>query len=168
VWVSERAAGWIGSFGVYRRRVLFERLLPRVGSDAWISRGTMLTKLTTELGDDVYIGPYTVLGDVRIGDSVLISNHVSIPSGRHQHGTERLDLPVRLQDGVVTTIHIGADTWIGAQAVVLADVGAHCVVGAGAVVTRPVPDYAIVAGNPARQIGDRRDSAVGAPLNSPA
>jgi acetyltransferase-like isoleucine patch superfamily enzyme len=41
----------------------------------------------------------------------------------------------------------------------LADVGDHCVVAAGAVVTRPVADYQIVAGNPARPVGDRRDKA---------
>ena len=38
-------------------------------------------------------------------------------------------------------------------------VGDHAVVGAGAVVTRDVDAYAIVAGNPARKIGDRRTRA---------
>jgi serine acetyltransferase len=40
---------------------------------------------------------------------------------------------------------------------VLADVGSHCVIGAGSVVTKPVPDYAIAVGNPARVIKDRRE-----------
>jgi acetyltransferase-like isoleucine patch superfamily enzyme len=124
-----------------------------------IGVGALLTKPVIELGDYVYIGPYSVLGTVKIGDSVLISNNVAIPSGGHGHGIARLDVPVRSQEGVIATVHIGDDSWIGCGAVVLADVGAHCVVGAGAVVTRPVPDYAIVAGNPARQIGDRRDIA---------
>jgi acetyltransferase-like isoleucine patch superfamily enzyme len=39
----------------------------------------------------------------------------------------------------------------------MASVGMHCVVGAGSVVTRPVPDYAVVAGAPARVIRYRYD-----------
>ena len=37
----------------------------------------------------------------------------------------------------------------------MGDVGKHCVVGAGAVVTKPLDDYAIAVGNPARVIGAR-------------
>jgi serine acetyltransferase len=47
-------------------------------------------------------------------------------------------------------VRIGAGSWIGAGAIILADVGRGCVVGAGAVVTRPLPDFAVAAGVPAR------------------
>ena len=70
-----------------------------------------------------------------------------------------MDVPVREQPGVFEPITIGEDSWIGERAVVSADVGKHCVVGAGAVVTKPVPDYAIVVGVPAKVIGDRRELA---------
>ncbi|SDH29419.1 DapH/DapD/GlmU-related protein [Roseospirillum parvum] len=52
---------------------------------------------------------------------------------------------------------IGHDTWIGHGAVILpgVSVGLGAVVGAGAIVTRPVPDYAIVVGNPARVLRPR-------------
>ena len=38
----------------------------------------------------------------------------------------------------------------------MADVGKHCVIGAGSVVTRPIPDYAIAVGGPARVIRYRK------------
>ena len=52
---------------------------------------------------------------------------------------------------------IGDRVWIGYRAIVLpgVSIGEGAVVGAGAVVTKNVESYAIVAGNPAREIGLR-------------
>ena len=50
---------------------------------------------------------------------------------------------------------IGGDSWIGEHAVVMAGVGRHCVIGAGAVVVKPIPDFAIAVGVPAKVIGYR-------------
>jgi hypothetical protein len=53
---------------------------------------------------------------------------------------------------------IGNDVWIGQNAIILASVaqiGDGAVIGAGAVVTKDVPEYAIVAGVPAKIIGYR-------------
>jgi acetyltransferase-like isoleucine patch superfamily enzyme len=49
-------------------------------------------------------------------------------------------------------IRVGEDCWIGGNAMLLPGVtiGRGCVVGAGSVVTKNVPDFTIVAGNPAR------------------
>jgi acetyltransferase-like isoleucine patch superfamily enzyme len=57
-------------------------------------------------------------------------------------------------------ISIGSDAWIGANAIVLRGVmiGTGGIVGAGAVVTRNVPDYTIVAGNPAHPIRELTSS----------
>ena len=132
-------------------------MLARVGRDVVIGWGTLFSKPTAELGDGVYIGSHCCLGDVRIGAETMIADGVHIPSGAGQHGTGRLDVPMRQQAGEFRTIHIGEDCWIGSGAVVLADVGEHSIVAAGAVVTKPVEPWLIVAGNPARPIGDRRD-----------
>jgi len=55
-------------------------------------------------------------------------------------------------------VAIGSRAWIGYRAIILPGVtiGEGAVVGAGAVVTKDVESYTIVAGNPARKIGERR------------
>jgi acetyltransferase-like isoleucine patch superfamily enzyme len=144
-----------GLTGVYLRRAFYRWVLPRCESGTVISFGTVFSHPTAEIGENAYLGVFCCLGDVTIEDDALIGSHVSITNGSRQHGIDRLDIPVREQPGQWPRITIGRDTWIGDRAIVMADVGRHCVVGAGAVVTRPVPDYAIVVGSPARIIGYR-------------
>jgi acetyltransferase-like isoleucine patch superfamily enzyme len=52
-------------------------------------------------------------------------------------------------------VRIGTGCWIGSAAVVMADVGRNTVVGAGAVVTRPLPDWVVAVGAPARPVRER-------------
>jgi virginiamycin A acetyltransferase len=146
-----------GISGVYLRRAFYRLVLPRCGAGSVVGFGATFSHPTAQVGRDVYIGPFCLLGDVTLDDDVLLGSHVSIANGGRQHGIARLDVPVRDQPGEWPRITIGRDSWIGDRAVVLANVGQHCVVAAGAVVTRPVADYAIVAGVPARQVGDRRE-----------
>jgi acetyltransferase-like isoleucine patch superfamily enzyme len=117
---------------------------------SWIGFGTAFSHPGCSIGRNAYIGVYCCLGEVTLEDDVLIGSHVSIMNGSKQHGTERLDIPVREQPGEWPHITIGRDTWIGDRAVIMADVGRHCIVGAGSVVTKPLPDYAVAVGNPAR------------------
>ena len=139
-----------GLSGIYLRRAFYSLVLAEVGPESVISFGVLLSDERTVIGRSVYIGPNCVLGEVEIGDDVLLGSHVSVMNGARQHGIDRLDVPIREQPGEWPRITIGRDSWIGDRAIVMADVGEHCVVGAGAVVTKPIPDYAIVVGNPAR------------------
>ena len=146
-----------GFCGAYLRRAFYRLVLPRCGAGSVISFGTIFSHPTAQLGSNVYVGPFGCLGDVTLEDDVLVGSHVSITNGSRQHGIDRLDIPVREQPGLWPRVTIGRDTWIGDRAIVMANVGAHCVIGAGAVVTRPLPDFAIVVGSPARIIAWRTD-----------
>lgn len=129
-------------------------------------------------GDDVIFGSATILypenmkrgrrfavghgawinaaGGLTIGDDVLIAPYVCICTSNHRF--DRTDVPIVEQGNRHEPVVIGCDVWIGAHAVVCpgAVVGNHVVVAAGAVVTGVVPDYAVVAGVPARVVRMRR------------
>jgi acetyltransferase-like isoleucine patch superfamily enzyme len=139
-----------GLGGIYLRRAFYRLVLPRCDTDACLCFGTIFSHPTARVGKSVYVGPYCCLGDITLEDDVLLGSQVSIMNGGEQHGIERLDIPIREQPGRWPHVTIGNDTWIGDRAVVLADIGSHCVVGAGSVVTKPLPDYAIAVGVPAK------------------
>ncbi|MBX9789754.1 MAG: hypothetical protein K2Y37_12625 [Pirellulales bacterium] len=151
--------------GEYLRRAFCKLTLAHCGDDVCITFGTLISHPTASLGDRTYVGAYCMLGDVTLEEDVLLGSHVSIINGGAQHGTERLDLPIREQRGRWRRITIGRDTWIGDRSVVLADVGRHCVVGAGSVVVSPLADYAVAVGNPARVLRYRNEEALG-PINA--
>ncbi len=149
-----------GLAGVYLRRAFYRLTLKRCEAGAWVGFGTVFSHPWAELGRNVHTGVYCSLGDVSLGDDALLGSHVSIINGGGQHGIDRLDVPIREQPGTFPKVRIGRDTWIGERSVVIADVGDHCVVGAGSVVTRPLPDYAIAVGSPARIVRYRNGAPV--------
>src|SRR5262249_20287495 len=114
-----------GIFGAYIRRAFYSLVFRNCGSGTWIGFGSIFSHPSCTLGRDVYVGCYCCLGEVTLEDDVLIGSHVSIINGSAQHGTDRLDIPVREQQGVWPHITIGQDTWIGDRAVVMANVGTH-------------------------------------------
>lgn len=147
-----------GVTGIFLRRAFYRMVLMRCGEDAWIAFGTIFSGAKASVGRNTYIGCFCCLGEVTLGDDVLIGSHVSIMNGSRQHGISRLDLPVREQPGEWRDVAIGNDTWIGDRAVIMADVGSHAVIGAGSVVTRPLQDFTISVGNPARVIRHRTET----------
>lgn len=99
-----------------------------------------------------------MLGWVNLEQDVLLGPAVQIPSGPHTHGIEDLSVPIREQPGKPRRITIARDSWIGAGALVLADVSSQCVIGAGSIVTKPTQARTISVGIPAREIGKRGEA----------
>lgn len=145
-----------GGTGVYLRNAFYRTSMDRCLEGVWIGFGTLFSGPGTSLGKSVYLGNYCSIGEVTIEDDVLIASHVSIMNGTRQHGTERLDCLIREQPGIYESVTIGENSWIGERATIAANVGKHCIIGAGSVVLKPIPDYSIAVGVPARVIRDRR------------
>ncbi|MFY0583535.1 acyltransferase [Cystobacter fuscus] len=93
---------------------------------------------------------------IHIGEGSRIATGATLYAFDHGLAPDR---PVRSQPVTSRGIVLGKDVWVGANAGITDGVrlGDHAVVGMGAVVTRDVPAWAIVAGAPARVIGDRRE-----------
>jgi len=92
------------------------------------------------------------MGRVSIGDNVILGARVSVVSGKYQHGRpeqRRLQMEVVSEGGVLS---IGSNTWVGQDAVLLANIGQNCTIGAGSVVYHDVADNTTVIGNPARKV----------------
>jgi acetyltransferase-like isoleucine patch superfamily enzyme len=141
--------------GQYLRRAFLGRALDFCHPTSTVEFGTLFSQSGARLEEHAYVGPRCHLGLVHVERDVLIGAGVHVPSGSRTHGTDDPLRPIRDQPGARTLVRIGAGSWIGSAAVVLADVGRDAVVAAGAVVTRPVPDRTVVAGVPARVIGRR-------------
>ena len=95
-------------------------------------------------------------GGLTIEDDVLIGPYAKLLSAGHQvHGG---DPRVNHNPLTYASVRVCEGAWIGAGAIVLqgVSVGRGAVVGAGSVVTKNVPDFAVVAGNPARLLHERK------------
>ena len=120
-----------------------------------------------KLGENCNIGQNVVISpEVVLGDNVKVQNNVSIYTG------VTCDDDVFLGPSMVFTnvinprsavnrrgqyskTHVGRGASIGANATIVCghDIGEYAFIGAGAVVTKTVPAYALVVGNPSKQIG---------------
>jgi len=148
-----------GLVGQVFRRAFLTQVLDSCHPETTVEFGTIFSKAGARIDENVYVGPHCHIGWVHVERDVLIAAGVHIPSGQQTHGTADLSRRIQDQPGLLQQIRIGAGTWIGSGAVVMADVGCDSVVGAGAVVTKPIPDRVMAAGVPARVVRNREPNA---------
>jgi acetyltransferase-like isoleucine patch superfamily enzyme len=144
-----------GITGQYLRWAFLRRVMAGSHPSALVEFGTLFSQPGAVLGENVYVGPRCLLGLVHLERDVLLAGGVQAPSGGMTHHFDDPTVPIKDQGGERRVVTIGEGAWVGAGAVVLADVGKGTVVAAGAVVTKPLPDYVIAAGVPARVIRPR-------------
>ena len=109
-------------------------------------------------------------GNITVGDRSIFGQGVMVITGRHEfRNGMRISLDPNEDDGSWGgnsevpkegfDISIGNGVFVASGAIILGKchIGNHCIVAAGAVVTKSFPDHSIIAGIPARLIGDTRD-----------
>ncbi len=154
--------GWIMNQPFYSLRHLFFKKLLNVqlGQDSSIHYGCFLAGAAEGahivIGDNSVINRFCYLDGrflLKIGNNVNISHYTLIHTLGHDPQSPSFagtPGPVVIEDHV----------WVGARAIILPGItiGEGAVIGSGSVVTKSVEPYAIVAGNPAKQIGTRNRS----------
>lgn len=126
-----------------------------IENNAYIGNGSKIS-----IGNNSGIGSYFHVQntELKIGNNVMMGEEVLILGGGH--GNSRTDIPMNKQGHLPNSeLEICDDVWIGSRVTILGKtkrIGTGVIIGAGAVVTKPIPDWAIVAGNPAKIIRYRK------------
>lgn len=123
--LAERSTIWSGENGVY------------IGNNFFLGIGSYISAIG---------------GKVKIGDDVMIADHVSLYTWNHRYLIKGITFSK--MGGIVEEIVIGNNCWIGTGCKILAGtkLGDNCVVAAGSVLTKKYPSNSVLAGIPARII----------------
>ena len=149
----------------------------QIGENVKIFQPTLVNLYGCVIGDETRIGAFVeiqknatigarckisshtfICEGVVIEDEVFIGHGVMFTNDRFPRATNPDGSPQSEADWTVVKTHVGRGASIGSNATIICGItiGEGALVGAGSVVTRDVPHYAIVAGVPARVIGDTR------------
>jgi galactoside O-acetyltransferase len=109
-------------------------------------------------GDNVYANFNLTLvddGHIYVGDQVMFGPNVTVATAGHPIDPKLRGRGLQFNKDV----HIGANSWIGAGAIIMPGVtiGKNVVIGAGSIVTKDIPDNVIAVGNPCkvlREVGE--------------
>lgn len=152
----------------------------RIGNNVRIPHPALVNLYGCSVGDDTRIGTFVeiqknasigarckisshtfICEGVVIEDEVFIGHGVMFTNDRFPRATNPDGVPQTEADWKLEVTRVKRRASIGSNATILSGltIGEGALVGAGAVVTRDVADYAIVAGVPARVVGDTRQRA---------
>ncbi len=164
-WSMSLGAFWHKPFMVYghynRKQNRFQQRT-RISSSA-----KLLSKSKIDIDNNVWVGHYCLLdgiGGIKIEEGVHIASHSCMYSHSSHNairllGKKFIEVPAEDRHGyILKKVTIGKFTFIGASCIILPGVtiGKGCIIGAGSIVNKDIPDFSVVAGNPAQIIGDTK------------
>ena len=152
------------SISVHSTAIIDDGAQIGAGSRVWhfvhVCSGAKIGK-GVSLGQNVFVGNKVVIGDCcKVQNNVSVYDNVTLeegvfcgPSMVFTNVYNPRSLIERKNEYRDTLVKIGATLGANSTIVCGVTIGAHAFVGAGAVVQKDVPDFALVVGVPARQIG---------------
>ena len=166
-WLRERMNRVCRALGVQRMLYGWRR-----ADGAWLPHTRIhgatqvVASASLDIADHVYVGPFNLLdasGGLHIAEGVQVTSHCALLTHSSHHALRRAGRSywgaANPPGFVRQPTHVGAYTFIGPHSVLApgSRVGRGVLVRAFSYVSGDVPDHAIVAGQPARVIGDTRD-----------
>jgi serine acetyltransferase len=155
-----------GSILMYPWVSLYNERYVRIGADTMIGPycaigvgmapgQQMLSETVISIGDRCLIGRGSGLvahWGIHIGNDVFTGHNIYITD--QNHGYEDITKPIGAQTMPEQPVSIGDGSWIGHGSIILpgVQIGKHVTVAGGSVVTKSIPDFCVVAGNPAKII----------------
>ena len=160
----EAFAFWIvdgvpGAPGFALRFVVYKLFFRRLAGFCWVQPGVTIVQ-SNRLRVGKHFGCNTgtyinAVGEITLGDYVLIGSNVTISSG--MHAIDGREPPIFARPAIPKPIAIEDDVWIGAGAVIMPGITLRrgTVIGANSVVTLDTEEYGVYAGAPAKRIRSR-------------
>ncbi len=152
-----------GQFGMHIRSRLIPKYFKKCSKDVSIAPGARYRGAEfITVGNHVSIGIDNFLqasAGLTLDDHVLLGPGIKIWTVNHKF--DDLDTPIKKQGYEHKPVYIGKNVWIGAGSFIMpgVELPKGCIVSAGSVVgVKKYPEYALIAGNPARVIGNRKKS----------
>ena len=140
-------------FGQKVRYFYYKATLKSIGKSVVFNYGTYCQYRNVIIGNRVFFGYFNTIGEVNMGDDIVIGGHVNLIGGTNQHSFENPDEKINDQKASGRRmISIGSDVWIGSNAIIASDIGTRCIIGTGSLVIKPAESYGVYGGNPAKLI----------------
>lgn len=160
LYVESLLRGVPGPFGERLREKWYRKRFKKSGRNLTVPLGAFIVNpQNIECGDNVFFGLYCYIqagGGLILGSDIAIGPYVKIWTQNHRYKDP--DVPVWRQGYDYKPVKIGNDVWIGANAFIMPGVilGDKCIVAAHSVVgAKTYPPGIILAGHPARKVGQR-------------
>lgn len=141
----------LGNFGKKFRYFCAKRIVEQIGYGCNIEKGATLQN-SVKIGNNSGIGVNCMVGpEVTIGNGVMMGPDCLIYTHNHKFDKNLLKYK---GDTKIKPVYIGDNVWIGARCIILpgVKVGKGSTIGAGSIVTKDVPEFTVVAGNPAKVV----------------